>query len=207
MESFRHTRLLTALRPFVLGAFPLMMPVEAHAATAPPWYPGINSVGHITFYNASGQVVRGGLSTDSLFALYAVASTDDYRSSDTKATVFAYTPVENWPQDAWTGAELTPSTNYPVLWIGLPPALGLPGVGAPAPLTTARQPVATSFPGDLTLGMYVAAYPNPQATGAYAGLYELRMRPSGPNLPVGAKYWNTVISVDTAAGTWSVYYP
>jgi hypothetical protein len=184
----------TALRPLVLGAFPQMIPLQGHAATLPPWYPGTNSVGHVVFYDASGHLVRGGALTDQ-FVLYSVASSADYRSGDTKATVFAYTPVQGVPQDAWTGAQIT-ATQF-----------GYPFVDAPAPLSTATQPISISQPGDWTLAMYTAAYPNPQTTGPYAGLYELRMKPSGPNIPTGPQYWNTVISVDTTAGTWSVYYP
>jgi hypothetical protein len=182
-----------ALRPLVLGALPLVVSLPGHAATEPPWYPGINSVGHLIFYNASGQVIRGGLLTDHPFAAYVAASTDDYRAGDDKATVFAYLPIAGEPPDAWSGSEMTVSTNYPV--------------AGPGPLGSGTQPVAAGDPGEWSIGDFATVFPNTQTTGPYAGLYELRMKPSGFNIGIGTKYWNTVISVDTSAGTWSVYYP
>jgi hypothetical protein len=202
-----HCSWLKAFWPLSLGAFLLAISPEGRAGTPPPWYPGINSVGHIIFYNAQGQVVTGGLITDHPFAQYMVASSKDYRTVDTKATVFAYTPVLGVPQDAWSGAEMTVSTIFPGLYT-CTGAFGTTCISnAPAPLATTPEPSAASDPSEWSIADYVSVYPNTATSGSYAGLYELRMKVSGPGVPPGPQYWNTVISVDATAGTWSVYYP
>jgi hypothetical protein len=193
MKKSHHPTLSTAVRALLLVALPLTISLEANANTPPPWYPGQHSVGHLMFYNASGQVVTGGAISDPSIAAHMVASTVDYRGpGDTKATAYAYTPVSGEDPLLWPGEQLTLSSNFPVL-------------DSPPPLGTCLEPVDKGGV-NTTLAGYIAALPNMQTTGPYAGLYELRMFPGGPN-GTGALYWNTVISVDTTAGTWSVDYP
>jgi hypothetical protein len=161
-------------------------------------------VGSLTFYNSSGQVITGGSITDAPIAAYVEASTNDHRSGDTKATLYAYTPKLGEVPATWSGNLLSRSTNYP-------------NASAPAPLNTATEPVVTGFATDTTLASYISQFPNTDVSNdGYAGLYELRVQVSGPGIgQQQGVYWNTVISVDVTsgtisdptAGTWSVDWP
>jgi hypothetical protein len=174
----------------------------------PPWQASINSgtlLGGITFYNAQGQVVTGGSITASGFGAYAVASTPDARTGDDKAGLYIYTPVDGVNPGAFTGESFTAATNYP-------------STGAPGPIATTTQPYETNKAGgDPTILSWIENDPNTDTstTDGYAGLYDVRLRASGPGLGIESDYWDTAISVDITqgtiedpvAGTWSVDYP
>lgn len=174
----------------------------------PPWQSSINSgalLGGITFYNAQGQVVTGGSITASGFGAYAVASTPDARSGDDKAGLYIYTPVNGVNPGAFSGLSFTAATNYP-------------SSSAPGPIASTTQPYETNKAGgDPTILSYIQEFPNSDTstTDGYAGLYDVRMRASGPGIGIESAYWDTVISVDITqgtisdpvAGTWSVDYP
>lgn len=209
------------LRPLVVGAAALAVAglsamAGGSAALAaggggptPPWESSISAgtlLGGITFYNAEGQVVTGGSITASGFAAYAVASTADPRTGDTKAGLYVYTPVNGVNPGAWSGESFTSATTYPA-------------TGAPAPISGTSNPYETNTAGaDPAFTNYIETVPNTDTstTDGYAGLYDVRMRASGPGLGIEADYWDTVISVDVTAtnssgnptaGTWSVDYP
>jgi hypothetical protein len=167
----------------------------------PPWESAISPApnGFITFYNAQGQVVTGGSITASGLGAYAVASTADPRAGDSKATLYVYTPVNGEAPGAWSGANLGTSDTYP-------------NAAAPAPIGTTANPVEsntnTAAP-DESLATYIGTFPNndTSTTDGYAGLYDVRLKASGTGIGTEAAYWDTVISVNTTAGTWSVDYP
>lgn len=204
MPKSRDRWVLAIVGPLLLGSITLAAPLAAHASTEPPWYPGADSAGSLTFYNSSGQVITGGSITDAPIAAYVEASTNDHRSGDTKATLYAYTPKLGELPATWSGNLLSRSTNYP-------------NASAPAPLNTATEPVVTGFATDTTLASYISQFPNTDVSNdGYAGLYELRVQVSGPGIGLEqGVYWNTVISVDVTsgtisdptAGTWSVDWP
>jgi hypothetical protein len=62
---------------------------------------------------------------------------------------------------------------------------------------------------DESIATYIGTYPNTDTstTDGYAGLYDVRLKVSGAGIGTEAAYWDTVISVNTTAGTWSVDYP
>jgi len=167
----------------------------------PPWEAAISPApnGSITFYNAQGQVVTGGSITASGLGAYAVASTPDPRSGDNKATLYAYTPVNGEAPGAWSGTNLGTSDTYP-------------NAAAPGAIGTTANPVesntSTATP-DESLATYIGTFPNndTSTTDGYAGLYDIRLKASGTGIGTEAAYWDTVISVNTTAGTWSVDYP
>jgi hypothetical protein len=164
----------------------------------PPWESSVSPApnGFITFYNARGQVVTGGSITANGLAAYAVASSGDPSPTHTKATLYVKTPVDGENPGTWTGEEISASTNYP-------------NVSAPAPVGTTTNPVETNSGTDTSLASYIAAYPNTDTstTDGYAGLYDVRLEVSGGTGGSVTTYWDTVISVNSTAGTWSVDYP
>jgi len=164
----------------------------AHAAgPVPPWEPDPSSIGGLVFYNAAGTEITTGSINDAPFAKY-VRSTAAGRPGDTKATLFAYTPVEGVPIGSWSGGALTASTNYP-------------NASAPEPVKSSTFPVATVSSADLTLAQFIATFPNNAATGAYQGLYQLRIKTSGPGQPPGATYASADIKI--TGTTWTLVYP
>lgn len=167
------------------------------AATTPPWEPDTaNQIGQIHFYNAAGTEVTSGSINDDPFAKYAVATSDDPQTSNTVATLYAYTPVNGVLPINWTGEQLSATTTFPV-----PAGAGVPavvsGAGAHRPVVTLND----GAHGNINLAGYIADVPNNDTTTAYAGLYELRIKTAG-NDP---KFWAADIQV---SGTnWTLVYP
>ena len=163
----------------------------------PPWESSISSslLGSITFYNAQGQVVTGGSITAAGLAAYAVASAPYTAATGyDKATLFAYTPVAGQNPLTWSGEGLSLSTKYP-------------NTSAPVPINGTANPVETNSGTDTSLSDYITAFPNTQTTSGYPGLYDIRMKISGPGLPTPSSFYDTVISINTTTNTWSVDYP
>ncbi len=161
----------------------------------PPWESSISPApsGFIAFYNAMGEEVTGGNLTASGLGAYAVASTAA-PSGYTKATLFVYTPVSGENPGLWSGEQISSSTSFP-------------NTAAPGPLGTTTDPVESNPGTDTSLTSYISAFPNTQTASGYVGLYDVRLKVTGPGLPALSTYWDTVISVNTTAGTWSVDYP
>jgi len=162
----------------------------------PPWISTetVQPEGFVTFYNAQGQVVTGGNLTDPTMAAYAVASAPDTRTGDFKAALFAYTPVAGENPLLWSGQEITLATAYP-------------NASAPGAIATTANPVVSGG-ADVDLAQYVSNIPNTQTASGYPGLYDIRLETSGIGQPDNPDYfYETVISVDTSTGTWSVDYP
>jgi len=166
----------------------------AGGGSAPPWESAVSPNGYIQFYDSSGNVITGGSLSDSGLGAYAVASTADGRAGDSKATLYIYTPVAGTNPAQWSGEQISASTDYP-------------NHSAPAPVGTTTNPVETNSGSDLTLSSYITAFPNSQTATGYPNLYDVRLKVSGQSIGQEAQYWDTVISVDTGAGTWSVDYP
>ena len=162
----------------------------------PPWESSISPapLGSITFYNAQGQVVTGGNLTDSGFGAYAVASAPYTAATGyTKATLYAYTPVAGQNPGTWSGEEISLASTFP-------------NASAPGAIGTTANPVQSG--GDeFPFTQYITAFPNTQTTSGYTNVYDIRMKLSGIGLPTPTAYYDTVISVNTSAGTWSVDYP
>lgn len=168
----------------------------AGGGSKPPWESSVSPApnGFITFYSAKGQVVTGGKITASGLDAYAVASTRDPRRGDDKATLFVYTPVASENPALWSGEQISSSTDYP-------------NKKAPAPIAKTKNPVETNKGTDTSLKEYITAFPNRQKKKGYVGLYDVRMRVSGPLIGTEPQYWDTVIAVNTKTKTWSVDFP
>lgn len=162
----------------------------ASAATTPPWEPDPGSQGSLSFFDASGAPVVGGTITDAPFAAYVQASHAG-RVGDTKATLFGYLPKNGQPVGAWAGEQLSASTTYG------------PVAGAPSGISS-TLPVVKLSASDLTIAALQSDFPN-DATDAYKGLYQLRLKTSGAGQPVGSDYDSADILI--TGTTWSLVYP
>jgi hypothetical protein len=170
-------------------------PRAASAATATPgWEPDPNSVGSITFTNASGAVISTGSLTAPMGA-FVIASHAGRSGVDTKATLIGATPKSGVDSQLWATEQLSSSTTYSPTPAGMPAALGSTGL-----------PVVTSSAGDETLAQYISDFPNTSAVAGYQNLYQIRLYTSGTSAS-GAMFDSTDVVVDTTAQTWTVVYP
>lgn len=158
------------------------------SASAPPWEPDTASVGGLHFYDANGLEIIGGPVSSSPIAAYVEGSAD-VRSGDTRATLFAYTPVSGEAPGAWSGEQLSLSTTYP-------------DASAPGSLASTSLPLVTGVDSDESLATYISDYPNSDTSNdGYAGLYVLRVRTSGLDESTTADYDAEDITVSN--GQWS----
>ncbi|HVX20616.1 MAG TPA: Ig-like domain repeat protein [Acidimicrobiales bacterium] len=167
-----------------------LAPTTAGATDTPPWEPDASSVGGLTFYDSSGNVITSGSTASGGLGAYVEGSAT-VRSGDTKATLFAYTPVSGQSPGQWSGSQLSLSTTYP-------------NTGAHPPLNTSTLPVVTGPDGNTSLASYIALFPN-TGTGTYAGLYQLRLKTSGTGRSFTTTYDSADISV--SGSTWTLVYP
>ena len=170
--------------------------------SAPPWLSAetVAPLGSITFYNAQGQVVTGGSTTDPEMAAYEVASAPAPAPTGganpyTTATLYEATPVANANPLTWEGNELSiksifPNTSDPG------------GIG-----TTANPVISGAVDVGATLQNAITSFPNTQTAAGYAGLYDIRMVIGGIGTNPEQSYYETVVSVNKTTGTWSVDYP
>lgn len=168
----------------------------ASAAGGPPWEP-INGpeVGGLTFYNAAGNQITGGSITAQPIAAYVQGTAVPQSfTGNTKATLFAYTPVDGQAPGTWSGQALSASTIYP-------------NSAAPGALATSTLPVVTGASGDTSLSQYESLYPNndTSSTDGYAGIYVLRLVTSASGQSGNGDYDSADIQV--TGTSWSVVYP
>ena len=169
----------------------VLAPTAGAASTAPPWEPDANSVGGLLFFDAAGNQITGGNVTDQPVAAY-VEGTAVINPVNLKATLFAALPVPATPPNpaTWTTTQVSQSTSYPNA--SAPGALG----------GTNPLPLVTGGATDLTVAGIEAALPN--TSGAYANLYQLRVKTTG-NGASQTTYDSADIQV--TGSTWSVIYP
>ena len=75
----------------------------------------------------------------------------------------------------------------------------------PRPLNTSPLPLVSVTAGDETLGLLQADFPNTAPAGdPYEGLYQLRVKTSGPGQSAGGNYYSADIKI--VGTTWSVVY-
>ena len=175
----------------------VLLAAHAGAATTPPWESSssqdANEVGTLALYNSSGTQVTSGSITASPIAAYVVGSTAD--ASDTKATLYAYTPKFGVDASGWSGEQLSPSTTYPVT-----------AAGAPSVVTSATGPVVTGAAGQESLKTYIADFPNKDTKDSgYVNAYQLRVKTSSDGGSTNGTYQSLDIFV--SGNTWVETYP
>jgi hypothetical protein len=151
------------------------------ATTPPPFEPDPLSIGGLVFLDAGGHVLTGGNIADGPFATF-VQATGPGRSGDTKATLFGYLPSSANATGDFAGEQLSLSTSYDF---------------------ATENPKVTLTPADETLSVLAGNFPN-AATDAYEGLYQLRLKTSGPGQTAGEKYYSADIRI--TGSTWTVAY-
>jgi hypothetical protein len=182
---------LTAAALTATTALVLAVGGPAGAATPPPWQSGDdkdpNAVGVLTLHDSSGAEIQSGTLDDGPIAAY-LAGSAALRGGDEFATLFAYTPEGDTPVGAWTGLQLSATTDF-----------------ADATLPAAiddGKPVVALTAGDTTLPQYVSAYPNTATAPGYHGVYELRLRTSSPGHSVTPTY--DVVDIVVDGNNWHV---
>ena len=199
--AFRLVALATAL---LVGLGGLVVLADTASATAtPPWEtPASPEVGNLAFFNAAGQQITGGNLTDAPLAAFVQGSAT-LRANDTKATLFAATPVSGVAPGQWATEQLSGSTVFP-------------NASAPGSLGTSPLPVVTGADSDLSLAGYIGDFPNTDTSAdGYSGLYVLRVFTSASGQSSTTSYDATDIQVNNVVttggvvtgGTWSVVFP
>jgi hypothetical protein len=172
---------------------------SADAAAPPLWQPESASLGTLTFYDASGNVVTSGNNLGHLFA-YAKASTAD-AASGLKATLefaipehasAAFPDPGTWPVAADTGEAATSQ----------------PAAGLPAPISNATPVVNTNNASGGDVGTFISSQ-SFDPTAGYNDMVEVRVVTAGGGGGSNAagQWWETDISVNPAAGTWTQAFP
>jgi hypothetical protein len=199
--KIRFIAVAAGLTAAVVAGSLLVAGVNTAAATStPPWEPDtVGSVGSLTFYDASGNVVTGGSVTSHPFVKYAVASTVTPDTGlDAKAYLAIATPDGTNQTYNWSSDHLSSRTAYP-------------DAADPASVRAGGYPYATSTASDFSLTDFFGDFPNTQ-TGPEAGLYQVRLYTTSTSAQGSGKYFSADISVSTSdpnatSGTWQVVYP
>lgn len=171
-----------------------LLAAPASAATNPPWEPDPSALGGLVFYNAAGTLVTGGSDLSHLFD-YAEASTTD-ATAGVKATLYFANPTPAQPTGNWPVGQTSNSTFTPP-------------TGAPPPLNTDPNPVATSGATGANLTSFETGHTVNTATG-YANVYQVRLvTTGGANGGTNADdtYWESDVLINPDAGTWVEIYP
>jgi hypothetical protein len=161
----------------------------ATATTPPPWEPDPNTVGALLFFNSAGKQITSGSTNASPIAAY-VEGTTTIRAGDKLATLYGYLPVKGLATGEFDGEALGESTTYP-------------NTKAPKPINGLKVPVETGNSGDETIAQLAEDFPNKGGAG-YAGMYQLRLRTSGPGEAPTITYDSADIHI--SGNTWTVSY-
>jgi Bacterial Ig-like domain (group 3) len=182
---------LTAATVAASASLVLAVGGPADAATPPPWQSGAakdpNATGVLTLHDASGAEIHSGTLDDGPIADF-VSGSATLRTGDESATLFAYTPDSAAPVGAWTGLQLSATTDF-----------------ADATLPTALDnghPVVALTAADTTIPQYAAGFPNTSTATGYHGVYELRLRTTSPGHSATAAY--DVVDIEVQGSTWRV---
>jgi hypothetical protein len=174
----------------IAGATAVALAGVASASVPSPWEPDPNSKGSVVFYDAAGNVLTGGNNLSHI-ADYFVASTAGSAGA-TKATLFFAAPDHTQADPAaWAQVQRSASVTYPA-------------ATNPAPITGPgfTFPVVKAGATDANLSTFLSAV-TLDGTANYANIVQVRVYDSLDT----ANYWETNISYNSAAGTWSVNDP
>jgi hypothetical protein len=180
------------------ASMPLLTAGAARASTKPPWEDDTNGLGHLTFFNAAGDVVTGGSDLGHLFA-YAQGDSAD-ANNGLKATLLFAVPTPT-PTPVNTA-------NFPVAADSGSVATSQPAAGVPAPINTADPVVNTSAAGAADLQDFITVNPTSPAPG-YTNVIQVRIVTAGGgggSLSIG-EWWESDILINPTAGTWVELYP
>ncbi|MCW2494713.1 MAG: Ig-like domain repeat protein [Jatrophihabitans sp.] len=169
---------------------------SANASSTPPWEPDPQSLGTVTFYDASGAVVTSGSDLSNLFA-YAAASNNNGPEGTTKAYVTFAWPHSGQVTGNWFTAPASLATRYPA-------------TTAPSPVNGLTNPVVTAIGSGASNYAGVSGLSTFDTTSGYNDMIQVRLGSvGGPNEPSGDPtiYWASDIMINPSAGTWAQVYP
>ncbi|MBV9592921.1 MAG: hypothetical protein JO147_03880, partial [Actinobacteria bacterium] len=181
---------------FIAGASALLFGGgrSASAAAAPePWVgTDPNAAGGLAFFDSSGHQITGGNLTDSPIATYVVGTTE-LRAGDSLATLSAVLPDPAKQPAQFSADQLSGSIVYPVS-------------SAPAPIGSTTLPVSPGQAGDESVAILMDDFPQNATAAGYVNTYEVRLKTSAPGKTATINYDFAEITVDKAAGTWTLAY-
>ena len=189
MRNIRRTIGALTASALLGGIVPTLAFQAAASATgwSAPWSADANATGSLGFYDASGNAITSGSVDATPIAAYVKGSAT-LHDGNTKATLYAFTPVSGTPAGGWSGEQLTTSSTYP-------------NASAPGSLATSTLPVVSGQVADKSLSEYIANFPNNDtSTSGYKGLYVLRLKTSGLGSPQTTTYDQAVVYV--SGSTW-----
>ena len=185
----------------LFSQFVMPAPASAALATTPPAYNSATasdpaSIGHIAFYDASGDRVIGGSLTDLGAAIYAVADSVP-RAGATAARLTVSAPDSSTASSQWASQPVSAATDFPIAV----------ATAVPRVVSSATGPVATlngTSDGDLASFLNTATLDTSSGYGGYA---QLRLLDSGASLAAATTWATTEIAFDLSAGTWAQVFP
>jgi hypothetical protein len=173
------------------GVLTLAAPAASAAVTV-PWEPDALSLGSLTLFDATGNPITTGSTTSSPFVAYAVASGTTPDTGINKVGILQVaTPDGTVSTEAYAKDSLGSATPYPV-------------ATDPASVRASGNPYASSVSGDFSLADYIGLHPN-NLTGAYAGLYQVRVYTPSTTATGLGKYFS--VDIQVTGTTWTVVYP
>ena len=161
------------------------------AGTTPTYEPDPGAVGTVTLYNAAGQPITSGSTTDAPLATY-------YKASGPKVGSFQFnlgnvtllTPQDGVATQSWTTPEqITASQNYTNLQATYPVGLNDP----------ATNVVIKGSATDETLAQHITNFPS--ASSLNVGVYQIRVYTSTS----ATTYYTADVKV--TGTSWSMVYP
>ena len=181
----------------------------SHAAYAsgstPPWEQDPQAqppYANITFYDSSGNLVRGGTNLSHLFDYAEGTTAAD--SGAINATLFFAAPNHSLPTSGWYVAQTSGSTAFPV--------------SSPSSLAGSPNPVVTLGPTDADLTSFLGGA-QLDTTAGYQYIIQVRLQDSGFSGGSAPNYWDADIAynptassiteygVTVAPGAWAQVYP
>ena len=194
MQVSPRRTVATLLAAVVAATVALALPAVPASATTPPFEPG-DSVGTISFYNSSGNVITSGSTNTAPFAAYAVGSAP-IRAGDTQAGLFFANPDPNSLPALWYKEQVGLFTPYPLS-------------SGPSTVKTLSQshPVATGGTSDQTLDGFRSDLLNPSTQAGYDHVVQVRMRTADAGGQQTATYDDADVLVNDTTHTWTQIYP
>ena len=191
MRSIRRTIGALATGALLGGIVPTLAFQATASATgwAAPWSTDANVSGSLSFFDGAGNLITSGNVDDTPIAAYIKGSAT-LHAGNTKATLYAFTPVSGSAAGSWSGEQLSTSATYP-------------NATAPGTLATETLPVVSGQGTDKALSEYIAHFPNNDtSTSGYKGLFVLRLKTSGAGSPQTTTYDQAVVYV--SGSTWRI---
>ena len=156
-----------------LLSLPLLLSASIQAEAASPPFKDPAAVATLGFCDAKNRPITSGSVMTQPFAAKTVSNqvaAPAYAAAGRKATLYAYSPVQNTPPGDWSPFQMAATSEY----------------------TNAKHPMAAQTPQDAALVWHTGAFPP-----TWNGLVQVRLVLSAPDAPVNlTQYGAAIIRVD-----------